>query len=86
MNDTTFSYLTDFYGPSARWYGLFMIVVTLIVFSSDLFFVTMTLTSKYLRSVVANYFLIGFALSDMFHCVVNFADGIHLLNASIDDR
>uniref|UniRef100_A0A914VDJ2 G-protein coupled receptors family 1 profile domain-containing protein n=1 Tax=Plectus sambesii TaxID=2011161 RepID=A0A914VDJ2_9BILA len=85
-NDTTFDYLDEFYGSSAQWFGIYLLVISLFTIISDLFFITFTMTTKSLRTNVSNWFLLGFIISDLVHCNVHLVDAYALLYGSTDNR
>uniref|UniRef100_A0A914X084 G-protein coupled receptors family 1 profile domain-containing protein n=1 Tax=Plectus sambesii TaxID=2011161 RepID=A0A914X084_9BILA len=86
LNDTTFDYLYEFYGNSAKWFAIYTLIASLFVITSNTFLVTLTLITPSLRKNAANWFLVGFSLSDLLHCMAQLVSGYAMLNGSINDR
>uniref|UniRef100_A0A914WX80 G-protein coupled receptors family 1 profile domain-containing protein n=1 Tax=Plectus sambesii TaxID=2011161 RepID=A0A914WX80_9BILA len=86
VNDTTFDYLNEFYGNSAKPYAICVLIILLLAFIGNIFFITLTLTTKCLRKNVANWFLLGFSLSDLVQCTAHLFNAYALYNGSVDSR
>uniref|UniRef100_A0A914UIE8 G-protein coupled receptors family 1 profile domain-containing protein n=1 Tax=Plectus sambesii TaxID=2011161 RepID=A0A914UIE8_9BILA len=86
LNDTTFDYLYEFYGNSAKWFAIYALIASLFTIISNAFFITLTLTTPSLRKNVVNWFLLGFSLSDLLHCTAHVADAYALWYGSTDNR
>ena len=86
LNDTTFDYLDEFYGISAKWFAIYALTASLFTIISNAFFITFTLTTHSLRKNAANWFLLGFSLSDLLHGVARAADAYALWYGSVDNR
>jgi hypothetical protein len=85
-NNTTFTYLNEFYGSSVKWFAVYMGTVSLFVVLSDTFFIIFTLTSPTLRRNVANWFLVGFSVSDQLHCMGQCVSAYAIYTGSVEDR
>jgi hypothetical protein len=53
---------------------------------SNLFFIVLTVSSKELWKIVANWFLVGLALSDFLHGSAHHAGAWAILTGSIENR
>jgi hypothetical protein len=85
-NDTTFSYLPEFYGSSKDWFAIWIWVASIFVISSDIFFITVTLSTPSLCSNTANWFLVGFSLSDLLHCTFQLFEAYAIWTGSVENR
>uniref|UniRef100_A0A914X8Z2 G-protein coupled receptors family 1 profile domain-containing protein n=1 Tax=Plectus sambesii TaxID=2011161 RepID=A0A914X8Z2_9BILA len=86
MNITNEDYLVDFYGPSAHWFSIYVAVASVLVIIGNTFFICITLTSDSLRIKSSNWFLLGFATTDLIHGVVHLYDAYAIRFGSIDNR
>lgn len=85
-NDTALYYLHEFYDNSAKWFGAYVLAASLFVIISNLCFTILTLSTSSLRENVANWFLLGFSISDQLHCTAHLVDAYALWNGSVDNR
>jgi hypothetical protein len=85
-NDTKFGYLNEFYGSSTRWFAPYMMIASFLVICSNIFFITMTLTTPSLRQNIANWFLVGFSISDQLHCMGQAVSAYAIWTGSVDNR
>jgi hypothetical protein len=68
MNDSTFDYLQEFYGPTRLWFSIIAAIFASFAMLSEVFFISFILSSKSLRTIRANWFLVGLSCSDFLHC------------------
>ena len=79
--------LYDFYDSSyAHWYAIYAASVTFFIMVSNLFFIFITLSSKTLLKIRANWFLVGLAVSDFLHGSAHHAGAWAILKGSIESR
>uniref|UniRef100_A0A914ULU9 G-protein coupled receptors family 1 profile domain-containing protein n=1 Tax=Plectus sambesii TaxID=2011161 RepID=A0A914ULU9_9BILA len=86
LNDTTFDYLYEFYGNSAKGLAIFELTISLFTIISNIFFITLTLTTPSLRKNSTNWFLLGFSISDSLHSLAHFGDAYALWYGSLENR
>ena len=79
-------YLFEFYGPSAKWFSIYVFLVSAFIILSNIFFIALTMTSNILRKTVANWFLIGLSVSDTLHCSAHLLDSYAMYFGSVDNR
>uniref|UniRef100_A0A914VM47 G-protein coupled receptors family 1 profile domain-containing protein n=1 Tax=Plectus sambesii TaxID=2011161 RepID=A0A914VM47_9BILA len=80
------SYLLDFYGPSSKYFAVFIASSSTFIVASNSLFLALLMFSPELRSNKANWFLFAFGLSDWLHGCSHFIEALALWNGTIDHR
>lgn len=86
MNDSSENYLLDFYGSSSSWFAIYVLVTSVLIIITNIFFICITITSKPLLSKSSNWFLIGFAAADLLQGLGHLYDAYAIGFGSISNR